>query len=116
MPSAANSISLKFVARRLSQGAAEHRGVEGYEHSGAASSDDLGRQLLIGRAGCVPYAFDQLCLERCGDVLPNTVAVELVGRQSPGAARGSLRADASGIDPFVDGLWCDAIPCSDLGR
>jgi hypothetical protein len=36
------------------------------QHSGMASSDDLGRQLLIRRTECAPGALDQPCLElRC---------------------------------------------------
>ena len=107
---------LEVVARRLSQGAAEHRGVEGDEHSGAASSNDFGGQLLLAGAGRAPSTFDQPCLERCRGILPDAMRLELVSRESPGAARCPLRAYTPSINPFVDSLRRHAIPRSDLRR
>lgn len=105
---------LEVVARRLPQGATENCCVEDDEHSGSTPSDNLSRQLLIGGAGRVPGTLEEPCLELRGCVLIDTMTLELIGDQSPGATRGPLRSYASSIYPFVDRLRRDAIPCRDL--
>lgn len=82
------------------------------EHSGAASRDDLGGQLLICRCRTVRGSCQQLRLQLRRRVRPDVV--ELVSRQPPRAARCLLRAYPPRRYPFVDGLRRDAVLCRDL--